>query len=264
MKALLKKVCITKEKVEREDRREELERYLSMVRGELVKNGISFNETDNCMELATPSDIQIQKPSSTICSYVNYEYVLRFEDPQEKQILKNNIYAVEKDGTTWIEYRLHMIRLPKDWMEKDEVEVFVRVDSAVLGPIMKNVIEDIERKTEDLEKVYTIRLPQWLIKKLRNMDTNVIRDTLTKLVEGYTMISKTDLSILRDNLESAKRKLSEVENELNDLREKYNMIVKFIREKGLSEEFKEFVKNELERESEENIKERYSEVFEEE
>jgi len=264
MKALLKKICITKNEVKREDMLADLDRYMDNIRGILVRNDIRFAESDTCIEISTPTEIEIRKPSSTLCGYVIYTYVIRFEDEQEKKIFKDNIYSVEKDGTTWIKYANHIIGLPKDWMDKDEVEALVHVEPFGLWNVMKEVIEEIERSTDNLEKVYTIRLPQWLIKKLRNMDTNVIRDSLTKLVEGYTMVQIHELDNIKNSLEITKKILSERENKLSSLSEKYDILVRFIREKGLSEEFKQFVKEELEKQSEEEIKNRYSEIFEEE
>jgi len=263
MKVKLKKICITKNEIKREDALEDLDRYMDMVRGELVKNDIKFTESDNCIELETPAEIMIRKPYSYICPYVIYEYIIRFEDPQEKQILKSNIYAVEKDGTTWIEYEHHKIGLSKDWMDKDEVEAYVEVRDGGSWIVMKDVIEELERATENLEKTYTIRVPQWLLKKLRNMDTNIIRDTLEKLVSGYVMVSETDFKNMKRDLESANRNLSDIKLEYDNLKEKYNTVVEFIKEKGLSEEFKQFVEEEQKKQSEEEIKEKYSEIFEE-
>jgi len=272
MKAQLKKICITKDKIKEsvkeewryKDIMERLERYVDSVRGVFVKNDISFKEDDSCIELSEPKEIDIPKPSGIIADFIIYVYILRFEDPLEKDELKKNIISVSKDGTVGIRYEHHLIYLPQGWYEKDEVEATVKTDGYGSYSMIKDVVEGLERSIDNADKVYTIRLPQWLIKKLRNMDTNMIRDTLTKLVEGYTMVSRYELDSLKSNLESAKRKLSDTENELKELRDKYNMLVEFIKEKGLSEEFREFVKKESEKQNEKEIEERFSEIFEEE
>jgi len=261
VKALLKKIEVKKEKVKDERDLKELEEYVSIIRGILMKNNIPFKEEGNIIELE-PTEIIIPGVSPLLKEYVQYVYVFKFEDDAEKEVLHRNIHAVGADGTVHVIFAFHDIYLPRDWKEKNEVECVVRT----YGDVMKQVLYSMDEELEGLEKTYTIKVTNKMLKALRTTNADEVRDVLMKvlIMKDHVVVGKYEYESLKTENAKLKDVNKKLEDELSKMREKYDALTNFIKSKDLQEEFVKFLIEKEKERKEEGIKEEYSELFEEE
>jgi len=255
VKALLKKIEVLGKDRKSED-------YLAEIRGILTRNNIPYKEVDGVVELEQPAEVCVYSLRDIP---TRFTYVLKFEDEAEKSVLHQNIKSIKNDGTTLVVLEDHYIYLPKDWREKSEVEVAVDVEWSK-SCVMEHVIGAIERKLEGLEKTYTIKVTNWMLKKLRDVDATKIRDVLEKVFinADHVVVYKYEYDELKGENAKLKDEIKELEGELSKLKEKYDALTDFIKANKLQEEFVKFLTEKEKEEKEEGIKEEYEELFEEE
>jgi len=269
MKALLKKVeVVGKENVKYEKTLREIDEYMSKVRGILARNNIPYKETGNAIELEQPTEINITKPFG-VSWLVRFTYLLRFEDEAEKNVLHKNIDAVMADGTTRVKMEYHTIylpNLPKNWKDANEVEAIVEVEPYGSSNVMSDVVIALEKELEGLEKTYTVRVTNRMLKVLRDVSAEEVRDVLKRIFveRSHVTVDRYEYESLKEELKYCKDLKKDIEEILKELREKYNTLAEFIKSRGLGEEFVKFIAEKEKEEREEEVKERFSELFREE
>jgi len=262
VKALLKRVEVKKEEVKDKRDLKELEDYIANIRGILTRNNIPYKEEGNVIELEQPTEIFIPGAPALLKDYVQYVTILKFEDEAEKEVLHKNIHSVAADGTVRVIFAFHDIYLQKGWKEKNEVEAIVKTNAYV----MKEVIHDMDKELEGLEKTYTLKVTNRMLKELRTISADEVRDVLMKvfIIKSHVVVDKYEYNNLKGEKSRLEVKNKELKESLEKLEEKYDALIDFIKSKDLQEEFVKFLIEKEKEEKEEGIKEEYSELFEEE
>jgi len=271
VKAYLKQVVVEEKKEIRVDMYEKLKDYVAEIRGILTRNNIQYKESEKdgvrVIELEKPTEVRIPRP--VYHAPVKFTYTIVFEDPAEKEMLHRRIRKILDDGTVVVEISHLTLYLPQSWRDQQQVDVVIEPEPyGSVSDVVGDLLYDISRELGELERDYniTLRLKVKQINELKSVDANAIRDAIIKLFieEDHVIVDKYEYADLKGRASKYEKKIKELREELEELEAKYNELVGFIKSKELQDEFTKFIIERENEEKEEEIKEKYSELYKDE